>query len=612
MSVIHAPRKPELEPRLLVFPIGMAAALGVLFLRLWYFQVVKAPELVERANASQEMKVPTPAPRGLMTDRIGALVAGVRPELVVTAVPAEIAKHPETLPKLAALLQVDVKKLQKRVDEGFYRRNLPTPIFVGVPVQTGSRIAEAGDNLPGIDVESRSMRFYPDPKSIAHLMGYVGVPSQKDVERIESLGLEPADYVGKGGVERAYEPDLMGAAGEERLEVDAKRRPIRIVGRDASLPGKQLQLTIDLDLQRYATALMAQAGYRGAIIVLEPSTGEILAMVSAPTFDLSLFKGGISRADFDTLMNDPRKPMLNRAIQSAYAPGSTFKIVTALSAEEHGMFDPNEYIYCAGGYRFGKRLWPKCLGHHGSIRFETAMEKSCNTYFCTLGHRLGRERLLETAEKMGLGARSGVELIGDARGDLPNDRWLKREGRNPAVWYGGDAVQASIGQSAVNTTPIQMANVAAMVANDGVSYVPHLVRSVGDADERGRKRRVEPRIGHKIDAPPEFWAELKAALVGVVNDGTAKVARIPGLEWGGKTGSAEHSRLEKTHSWFVGVAPMNAPKISVAVVLEAAGHGGDVAAPIAREVVRHYLASVAKRSAKAASSPAALASPAVR
>ncbi|RYG48235.1 penicillin-binding protein 2 [bacterium] len=607
MSVIHAPRKPELEARLLVFPLVMAGALGVLFLRLWYFQVVKAGDLSERATASQEMTVATPAPRGLMVDRYGELVAGVRPELVVTAVPSMIEKHPETLDKLAALLSVDVKKLKKRVEEAFYRRHLPTPIYVGVPVDIGSRIAEAGDDLPGIDVESRSMRYYPDSKSISHLMGYVSVPSERDVERLKSQGIEPADYVGKGGVERAYESDLMGAKGEERLEIDAKRRPVRILGRDASVPGKRLQLTIDLDLQRYVTALLAQAGHKGAIVALEPSTGEVLAMVSAPTYDLSLFKGGITKTDWDLLNNDPRKPMLNRAIQSAYAPGSTFKIVTTLSAQENGMFDSNAYIYCNGGFQLGRHRFG-CLGHHGAIPFERAMEKSCNTYFSTLGYRLGREKLLKTAEEVGLGARTGVELTGEVRGDLPNDRWIKRA-RKPAVWYGGDVVNASLGQGAVNTTPLQMASVASLVANDGVSYVPHFVRSIHDADSRGRAREVQPEIGHKVEASADFWATLKHALVGVIQEGTAKVAKIDGVVWGGKTGSAEHRRGTNTHGWFVGVAPMESPRIAVAVVLESAGHGGDVAAPLAREVVRHYLASLAKRAAKASASAAPLPSP---
>ncbi|RYG37628.1 penicillin-binding protein 2 [bacterium] len=602
--MIHAPRKPELDARLLVFPIGMVGALGVLFLRLWYFQVVKAGDLSERATASQEMTVATPAPRGLMVDRTGALVAGVRPELVVTAVPSEIDKHPETLERLAALLQVDVKKLRKRVDEALYRRHLPTPIFVGVSVETGSRIAEAGEDLPGIDVKSQSMRFYPDPTSVSHLMGYVSVPSEKDVARLNSQGIEPADYVGKGGVERAYESDLMGAKGEERLEIDAKRRPVRILGRDASLPGKRLELTVDIDLQRYATALLAQGGFKGSIVALEPSTGEVLAMVSAPTYDLSLFKGGISRTDWDMLNKDPRKPMLNRAVQSAYAPGSTFKIVTALAAQENGMFDPNAYIFCGGGFQLGRHRF-KCLGHHGSIPFERAMEKSCNTYFSTLGYRLGREKLLKTAEEVGLGARTGIELTGEIRGDLPNERWLNRA-RKPAVWYGGDVVNASLGQGAVDTTPLQMACVASLVANDGVSYVPHLVRSVHDADSRGRARMIEPEVARKVEVSPEFWITLKHALVGVIQEGTARAARIDGVVWGGKTGSAEHRRGTSTHGWFVGVAPMDSPKIAVSVVLESAGHGGDVAAPIAREVVRHYLAALSRRAAKTsvASAPA--------
>jgi len=603
MSVIHSPERPQIDARLWLFPASMVAVLAVLFLRLWYFQVVRSDELSERAVASLEMTVPQPAPRGLIFDRYGELVAGVRPEIVVTAIPDVVAKNPEVLPEVARLLGADVRELQSELDKGQWRRHLPVPIFAGASVEAGSRVAEATENLPGIGVSSVPMRYYPDTKSFTHVLGYVWVPNQDDVDRLRAANLEPADYVGKQGVERAYESDLMGDIGSERVEVDARRRPKRVVGRDSPQPGRQLALTLDADLQRFGTRLMAERGYTGGIVAIEPATGEVLALVSAPTFDQAVFEGGISQAEWKTLQEDPKVPMMNRSIQTALAPGSTFKIVTAIAAAREGKFSPTEAIVCRGGYRLGNRTF-RCLGVHGAISFHRAMEKSCNTYFSALGHRVGREKLAEVAAELGLGERTGIEIGGEVRGDLPNERWLKRA-RNPQVWYGGDVVNASLGQGAVATTPLQMAQIAALVANNGRSYVPHLVRSVTEPDGRDSQKPIDPKISREIQLPVEFWSDMRRSLVSVIETGTARSAQIPGLQWGGKTGSAEHVKREKTHGWFVGFAPADNPKIAICVRIEAAGHGGDVAAPVAKEMVKRYLDRLARREAAASRASAA-------
>ncbi|MGV3616994.1 MAG: penicillin-binding protein 2 [Fimbriimonas sp.] len=601
MSVIHTPRKPELDVRVLVFPSVMFSLLGVLFFRLWYFQVVKAPELVERAEATRKTSVDKIAPRGLIFDRRGVPVASVRPQIVVTAKPAELKKHPEVLGKVAAILQVPIEKLERKVKDAQWRPYLYSPIFIGASIQAGTRIAECEDDLPGIGVETLPMRHYPDTKSFTHVLGYVWTPSAEDVKRIEDQDRKPADYVGKNGIERAYETELMGVPGSEEMEVDARRRPIRVAGRDNPIPGNQLFLTLDSRLQRKATELLGGKGYIGGVAAIDPKTGEVLCLVSSPVFDQSVFEGGISQADFDALQHDPRKPMINRALNSFYPPGSTFKIVTAVAALQAGKFSPYNTYYCAGGY--GRKKLPKCLGHHGAISFNRAMAKSCNTYFCSLGAAAGEDALRTAALDMGLGQKPGLE-IGGMRGVVPTREWIKLVApKHRYVWYPGDTANFSIGQGYMSATPIQMANVAAMVANDGVRYRPHLVHAVKDA-QTGQMRRVQPEVVKKIDASPEFWSGMKKALQDVVDNGTAETARVQGIAVAGKTGSAEHKKEQKTHGWFVGFAPANDPKIAICVMVEAAGHGGEVAAPLAGELIKLYLSSKAPVKPAAADSAA--------
>ena len=590
MSVIHAPRRPELDLRLVAFPAVTFGLLGILAARLWYFQVVKAPELVERAEATRVMPTARPAPRGLIVDRNGVAIAGVRPQLVVTAVYDVVSKKPNrwVVDRVAAILGADPKKIRAKVEDARRNRSQPMPIFFGAAPEIGSRIAESGADLPGIAIDTAPMRAYPDGTSYTHLLGYVGVPSARDVKRLGEQGIEtPAEFVGKGGVEQAYEAELMGRAGEDRTETDAKGRAIRQIGRDAPTPGDRLVLSLDAKLQRYVTETMRARGYTGGVVALDPNNGEVLAMVSAPTYDLTQFLGGIGQDEWDALQNDPRKPMAKRAIKSSYAPGSTFKIVTALAAYRRGLFDPNRPSFCAGGYRLGKRF-VKCLGYHGSIAFDRAMQKSCNEYFCDLGYRSGEDALTSAAHEFGLGERPGLDIGGDASGDVPDKAWLAKRYRVPH-WYGGDTLNLSIGQGQVDATPLQMAGLAAIVAKDGVGFRPHLLRA--SKSPGGTVVRTKPEVIHRVEASSEFWSTLKGALRGVVTGGTARVADVPGLGVAGKTGSSEFaaSRDGKTHAWFVGFAPVDHPKIAVAVLLEDAGHGGDVAAPIAAEVFRKYL-----------------------
>jgi len=595
MSVIHAPKKPELDARQGMFLAATGGVLLLFLFRLWFLQVVSADDYLSAADKYRRSTVETLAPRGLIFDRKNNLIAGVRPELVVTAIPNIIKKKPWVIDKVSGMLGADSKKLMEKVEDGLSRPYLPTPIYVGAKIDVATRLAEAGDHLPGIGVDTLPMRHYPNTRDMAHLLGYVWTPDPKDVERFEKNEWPLATYVGKQGVEWSLEEYLKGKPGTETVEVDARRRPVRVAGRENPTPGEKLVLTIDRDLQKFANEQLVEAhskigGAKGsAIVALDPKTGEVLCLASYPTYDTQLFVGGISRADFKALQEDPANPMWNRAISGQYSPGSTFKIVTTIAAAQVGIWDPNRAVNCNGYYEVGNRK-VKCLGRHGAVTFRTAFIKSCNAYFSDFGLRSKRLGLIHAAESAGLHARTGIELRGESTGTLPTDDWLRRVQRKkegePFEWYQGMTVNMGIGQGEVNATPLQMANVAALVANGGVNYRPHLLKTRITPDG---KIENQPEELHRLDIDPRVWGELQQAMVGVIETGTARSAKIPGVTWGGKTGSTESKGKKLTHSWFVGFAPANDPKIAIAVLLEEAGHGGDFAAPIAGRVVSRFL-----------------------
>lgn len=602
MSVIHAPEKPEIDGRHLLLLIGVGIGLGAVAIKLWYLQVVRSEELTDAAQRTLRSSVSTVAPRGLIYDRNGQLIAGVQPKTVITAIPATVRKQKWVMAKLAQMIGEDENKLWEKLKDGVWRPYLPTPISSGVPIDLASKIAESNSDLPGIDVATQPMRFYPDSRSLSHVLGYVWTPSGADVERISkdlsTTNLKPAPYVGKDGLERTYETRLMGVPGKEELEVDSKRRPVRVVGRTPGVPGERLYLTIDLELQKYANAVLEQyrnkAENAGGAIVAMDMEGGILAMASAPNFDTTSFIGGISKSEYEALNSKQfGQPLLNRATSGVYSPGSTFKIVTTLAAVKAGIFDPRKTTYCRGYYDLGSKR-PKCMGTHGPIAFHEAMVKSCNAYFMDLGVRSGIENIRKAALELGLEQKSGIDLPSEARGSIPTEDWLRRR-RNlgpdqTPVWYRGDTANVSIGQGDVQTSPLQMALIAQTVANNGRQYPPHFLSAIGVEDKVTRES-ITPK---DIESSSIVWTELRSALVDVVGRGTARKAQIQGINWGGKTGSTEHSRRGNTHSWFVGFAPAENPKVAIAVLFERVGHGGDFAAPAAGLIVKRYLESLSK------------------
>ena len=581
MSVIHVPRQTALDERQLAIPAAILAAMLFFLVRLWYVQVIRADALAAQGVSTGTDTIEQLAPRGRIVDRNGVVLAGVQQSAVLTAVYDTVMKHPETIDEVAMLIGVPREKLDKPLKEASWDPYVPTTIYAGISPEAASRIAEAGDRLPGFNCLMQPTRVYEDASSTSHLLGYVWKPTEKEVKALRRQGLEAAPYVGRDGVEQVYENLLMGQPGKEKIAVDPQMRPIRTISTDRAVPGKELVLSIDLRLQRLGEQLLQ--GQKGAIVALDPRNGEVLCLVSSPSYDIHMFDHGISNADYAGLKDNPELPMFKRPIAGAYPPGSTFKVVTSTAAYLAGVFDPNRIVNCPGYYMVGTKMY-HCMHAHGPMDYRKAVTQSCNTYFYDLAIRAGVDNLREACRILGLGEKQGIDLPGESAGTVPTAEWIKKKKR---TWTLGQTANMGIGQGQLAITPLQMAGVAAAVANGGKVYRPHLL--LGTRIGNGPISPFQAQVLSDTRLPQQFWDIVKDALVNVINAGTATSAKIPDIQWGGKTGSAQNSSSNTTHSWFIGFAPADNPTIAIAVVVEGAGHGGTYAAPFAKEIVQRYL-----------------------
>lgn len=583
MSVIHAPESRPVTFRHLLVPAVLLVAMTAFIMRLWYWQVVKTDEYKEMANRTGKVSATILAPRGRIVDRNGKLLASVEPRLVVTAKPSEVLKHPEVLDQVAEILQVDVKKLKRAVNNQRGQGNLDVPIYVGSTLPKAAQILEDRSKFPGIDVDTQPMRVYTDKTDFSHILGWVDIPTEKIEKKLEDAGIKPARYVGRDGVEMVYEKDLMGTPGTREFAVDKRNQPIRSVDASSPVPGRGLALTVDKDLQVMAAQMLG--GRKGAVVALEPSTGEILCMVSEPSFDLSMFEGGLSTEEADYLWQNKDRPMYKRAIAGMYPPGSTSKIVTTIAAAMSGTFHPSETVFCPGYLQVGNRR-VRCENHApGSMDFNWAFTKSCNSYFGHMAQEAGADAIRKAMHACGYGEPTDIDVNGSTNGVVPtNDSILKNHGRR---WSLGDTNNVGIGQGDLLVTPLQMADIAAMVANRGTIYRPHVVKAFMEP-MTGGVTPVQPEVLRQVDVDGVVWDDLQKAMKSVVAEGTARAAQIPGVTMAGKTGSAENAK-DPTHAWFIGYAPAENPQIAWAVIVENGGHGGDASAPIAKAIVEKYL-----------------------
>ena len=544
----------------------------------------------ERAEQNRIRSMPILAPRGRILDRDGRVIVDNHASFTLILTRENLKE--EHLKPIAEGLDLDLGDLQEIV-----RRYRTRPKYEFIRLKAEMTPADLAfvdshrDFFPELEITEAQHRMYPQNGMMAHVLGYTGGISPSELDTAEFARYKPGDVIGKFGVERQYNDTLMGIDGQRQVELDVYGRPPHAAAGEAhvdvtlkpSVPGKDLQLTIDLDLQ--AVAELAMDGRNGAVVALDPRTGEVLAMVSRPTFDPNKFSAHISARDLKALNDNPDKPFFNRAIQAAQAPGSTFKPIMAMAALETGTIDENFTVHCPGGANFYGRYYHCHLkSGHGAVALHKGIVQSCDTFFYTVGNKMGIDDIAQYADMVGYGHATGIDLPHEAQGVVPSPEWaIHTQGRK---WYAGDTISVSIGQGALTVTPLQMARGIAGLAMGGVWHRPRVVKE-------------QPDKPTEWPLNPQFVKDVVDGMYGVVNEGgTGGRAWLPNIEVCGKTGTAQVASAEyvkaaggghelKDNAWFVGFAPRQSPEILVVALFE---HGaeGPLAAPIVRDVLTAY------------------------
>lgn len=566
----------------------LAILLSVVFLgmlgRLWYIQIAQGDRLLEQSENNRMKLLRTRAPRGAVLDCMGKELAGSRPQFVVTAVSDQLEKNPEALHTLCSILQLTSDELEAMFTGEDVRPGSPVRVAVGVGVDVITRIGELRMKLPGVSVDLDQIRYYPDGPAVAHLMGKLGEISKEQLEKFEAEGknYRPGDYVGRAGLESQYEGFLHGKDGGKQIEVNASGRVVRILGEKESVSGKTLKLSINRDVQ--LAAYKALGKQCGGVAAIDPRTGGVIALVSAPAYDPNIFVKKVKPADWKNIRDNPGKPQMNRSLNCAYPPGSTFKPIHAIAGLVYDKcnFSVNcpGYFY-VGRHRFG--CWQK--GGHGAVDFDKAIARSCDVWFYNLGFRVGVDNLAEIARHFGIGSKTGIDFPTECKGFMPDTKWKRNVYHEK--WYDGETPSVSIGQGAIIASPLQMALATSAIANGGVLYKPHIL---AEAEDPGNANSVicsvKPEIRNRINAKPEYFEKVRQAMRLTVTEGTGQVCNMPDVAVAGKTGSAENRGA--AHAWFVCFAPLDNPKIAIACIVEHGKHGATAAAPVCRAMLDVY------------------------
>lgn len=581
---------------------------AILFARFFYLQVIQHDYYATRAEDNRISLVPIAPNRGVIMDRNGIVLARNYTAFTLEITPSKIENLDAMIEDLGKLVEIESKdrrRFRKLLDESRSFESLP--IRTRLSDQEVARFAANRYRFPGVEVKARLFRQYPLGSRASHAIGYINRINKTDLEIIEkneqAANYRGTDHIGKTGLEQKYEFQLHGETGYEEVEIDAGGHAIRSLSRTPPVSGNNLTLTLDAKLQEITE--QAFGDRRGALVAIEPSTGGILALVSTPTFDPNLFVDGIRSDEWDLLNNSPDRPMVNRALNGAYPPGSTFKPFMALAALEIGKRTAGQTISDPGFYNFGGHHFrDDKKGGHGTVDMYKSIVHSCDTYYYMLANDLGIDNIARFMGSLGLGSRTGIDIEGESEGVLPSPEWKRRrfKSREQQKWYAGETISIGIGQGYNAYTPIQLAQAIAVVANDGVFYRPHLVRYITDT-KTGEKVLIEPEPLRTLAWKPENIEIIKKAMVGVNKEGTGARA-FAGAEYvsGGKTGTAQlfslkgadyrAGRLKKElhdHGLFIAFAPADHPKIALAVLVENGGFGSQSAAPIARMVLDYYL-----------------------
>jgi penicillin-binding protein 2 len=570
-----------------VLTIIIVGAFVFLLLRLYQLQLLYHTEFGKKSDENSVRTIIKEPVRGYIFDRHGRLVVDVGPAYSITITPAVFDTN--TLSFLSSLLQMESSVIQDRLNRGrIYSRFSPVRIKRDVDFKTLATVEENLYKIPGVTYEIESKRLYPYHVRAPHLLGYCKEISDAQLAKAGSA-YQQGDIIGSSGLEASYETFLRGEKGFEYLSVNSKGQLLGpLEGGHRDIPSKEgfdLNLSVDFGLQMLAESLMTN--YRGALVAIDPYDGGVLAMVSKPDFDPSVFSGVTSVEVWNQLNNDPDKLLFNRATMTRYPPGSTFKMVVAAAALQEGLIDEHYRITCGGAFRYGNKVFGDDKHVHGSVNVEEAIQKSCDVFFYQLVLKVGLDKLNEYSKRFGFGQLTHFDIGEETAGLIPSTEYYNRV-YGKGKWTQGYIVSLGIGQGEIGVSPLQMARYAALLANGGTLMQPHAVNSV-----RNKRTNNLDVIDHKensVGIDSSVMRLIREGMRRVVESpgGTGGLARIPGIMSGGKTGTAQNPH-GADHAWYIGFAPFDHPKIAIAVMLENAGFGGAKAAPIAGKVMQHYI-----------------------
>jgi len=583
---------------------------GLLLTRFLWLQAYKYKDYAAQAEDNRISVVPVVPNRGLIVDRNGVVLARNYSAYTLEITPSKIQGGlDEVIDELSKLVDIQPKDRKR-----FRRQMEETKNFESLPIRTRltdeevARFTAQRFRFPGVEIQARLFRQYPLGQLASHVIGYIGRINQREAERIDdsddAANYSGTDYIGKEGLEKSYEKQLHGTTGYEEVEVSAGGRAIRTLSRTPATPGDNLILSIDIELQKVVE--QAFGNRRGALVAIEPSTGDILAYVSMPNFDPNLFVDGIDQQSWEELNNSPDKPLVNRPLTGSYPPGSTYKPFMALAALELGKRTPSQAIRDPGYFWFGNHKFRDDKeGGHGFVDMYRSIVQSCDTYYYMLANDLGVDTMHDFMKPFGFGQKTGIDLENERAGLLPSTEWKRNAYKRPEQkkWYAGETISLGIGQGYNSFTPLQIAHAVANLANNGVVMKPHLVKILEDGGNHARTQTV-PKESYRIKLKQENIDFVKRAMVGVTKEGTsAGVFRNAGYESAGKTGTAQVIGIKKNekydskhvaemhrdHSLYTAFAPADNPKIAIAIIVENGGFGAAAAAPIVRQALDYYL-----------------------
>ncbi|OQY09665.1 MAG: penicillin-binding protein 2, partial [Fusobacteriia bacterium 4572_132] len=559
--------------RINIVIIGIVLVYGLIVARLYYLQIYKG-DYYKKASQNNRIRIrKIKAPRGKIYDRNGKiLVTNVAGYQLVYLKGKKY--NDKIISEMSEFLKIEKKEVIKKIKKGTIHRYTGENLLIDdIPEEKAHRMIEKISSFSYLDIVTYPKRKYINGKIASHILGYVKKITMKEWEKLKDEGYEKTDIIGKKGIEKQYDKILKGQDGYEYIEVNALNKIVKKIRNKNPILGKDIYLSIDLDLQKKITDFMDDR--KGSFIALDVKTGEILTAVSSPEYDLNKIASKISSKEWAKILNDKNKPLQNRLISSSYPPGSIFKPITALAILEEGIpFE--EEIYDNGYYKIGKWKWRNWKPYgDGNVAMEDAIIHSNNIYFYTMGDRIGRKKILEIAKKMGLGKKTDVDLPEEQTGILPSNDWKKEKLKEQ--WYRGDTINLSIGQGFLMITPMQAIQIYMIIANEGIGYKPHFL------DRIANEKKISSIISNINKMNPEYYKKVKQSLRKVVTEGTAHQINLKNIKSAAKTGSAENPQYKKTHAWLAGYCPYDKPEIAFVSFFEGAGHGGEQAGPTVKK-----------------------------